>query len=107
MPVEVRNREQGLGLGGKHGLLLAEVFDAHRENRFTRRAGFAESSDVRLGERPLPGERPAGDEPRAVTVTMSFADLREVHGHPSRLSRLTIAGHGTAVPCAASGDSLA
>src|SRR5512132_2246196 len=56
VPVEMRNREEGLGLRGEHGLLLAEVFNSNREDRSIWRAGIAEPPDVCLAEWPFPRE---------------------------------------------------
>lgn len=93
--VEVRDGEERLGLGGEHRLLLAEVLDPDGEDRTVRWRGMAEPPDVRLGERPFPGEGLAGDGPRAVAVALALGDLGQIECHPGRLVDRRHAGDRT------------
>jgi hypothetical protein len=71
----VRNGEERPATHGKDGLLLFEVLDTDGKDGATRRALVTEPLDVRLAERSLPRKDLAGDEPRAVAVTISCGDL--------------------------------
>src|SRR5260221_3204720 len=77
--VEVRDREEALPFGRKHGFLLAEVVDAHREDGPSGGRRIAEPLDVGLAERALPCERLAGDRPRAVVVALALGDAGQLH----------------------------
>ena len=79
--VEVRDCEERLGIGGEHGLLLAEIVDAHRQNRPRGRRLVTEPFDVGLAERPLPRERLAADGPRAVAEPLANGHLRQGRRH--------------------------
>ena len=62
--VEVRDGEEGVGVGGHDRLLLPEVGGADGQDRAVRRRLVAETLDVGLAERALPGERLPADFPR-------------------------------------------
>jgi hypothetical protein len=83
--VKVRNREESPWLRGEHGLLLAKIRHANRENRSLRRDGLAEPLDVCLAERPFPREALPGDKLGARAVTLTLSDLRQSQSHPSRI----------------------
>jgi hypothetical protein len=82
----VRNREEGSGLRGEHGLLLAKIRHANRQDRPVRRGGTAEPPDVCLAERPLPREALPRNEPGARAVTFTFSDPRQRQGRPGRVT---------------------
>src|SRR5919201_130172 len=71
IPVEMGNREEGLGLCREHRLLLDEIVHANREDGSIGWIHLAETSDVGLSERPLPRECVSRDAPRAIAVAIS------------------------------------
>src|SRR5215469_225006 len=81
IPVEVRDREEGLRLRGEHRLLLAEILDADGEDRPLRRGLVAEPPEIGFAERALPRECLACDEPGPVAVTLTLGDLGQARGH--------------------------
>src|SRR5215813_7392625 len=83
--VEVRDREEGARVGGEHGLLLAEIPDTDRQDRPVWRGLVAEPPDVRLAERPFPGERLAPDGPAPVAAALALGDLGQPRGHAGRV----------------------
>src|SRR5437763_2929135 len=83
--VEVGDVEEDLGMGFEHGLLLVQVFDVAGEDRTAGRRLLAEPLDVRLAERPFPGESLAAHEPGAATEAGPLRDLGQLHRHSSRI----------------------
>jgi hypothetical protein len=79
--VEVRDREERLGIGGENRFLLAEVVDPDREDRAVGRGLVPEPLDVGLAERPFPREALLADEPRAIAEALPLGDLRELRHH--------------------------
>src|SRR3954451_3321280 len=55
VPVEVRDGEEGVRVGGEHCLLFTEVLGPDGQDWAVRRHLVAEPADVRLAERPVPG----------------------------------------------------
>jgi len=83
--VEVRDGEERVRVGREHRLLLAEVLDLDGEDRAVRRCLLAEPADVRLAERPVPGEGLAADIPGPVAVPLPLGDLGQLSGHPGHV----------------------
>jgi hypothetical protein len=77
----MRDREEGPGVGGQDGFLLAEVVDPDGQDRPLGRPGITKPFDVGFAERPLPREALATDEPRAIAVTLAFGDLWKLRDH--------------------------
>src|SRR5262249_44690243 len=61
--------------------LFAEIPDADRQDRPVRRGFVAEPPDVRLAERPFPGERLPTDGPGTVAAACALGDLGQPRGH--------------------------
>jgi hypothetical protein len=76
--VEVRDREEGARIRGEHRLFLAEILDANGQDGAVGRALVPEPPDVRLAERPFPGEGLTADEPGPVAVPFVLRDLGQV-----------------------------
>src|SRR5205814_10679356 len=73
--------EEGLGMHGQYGSLLAEVLDPNGGNRSVWGHSIAEPLDVRLAEGPLPREGLAGHRPRALVPTRALGDIGQRHRH--------------------------
>lgn len=71
VPLEVRDREDGSGVGLEHRLLIAEAGDSDRQDRTVRRDVGAEPLDVGVGERALPGEALPAHGPCSQAVPLS------------------------------------
>jgi hypothetical protein len=80
--VEVRDGEEGGRVGGEDRFLLRQVGGADRQDRAGRRHLVAEALEVRLAERPFPGERLAAHLPGAVAAVLLHS-----LGHLGELTR--------------------
>src|SRR6185437_39496 len=85
IPVEVRDAEEGGRVRGEHRFLLAEVPDPDGQDGPVRRGLIAEPPDIRLAERPVPGERLAADEPGPVAEPLPLGHLGQFGGHPGHI----------------------
>jgi hypothetical protein len=83
--VEVRDREEGARIRGEHRLFLAEILDANGQDGAVGRALVLEPPDVRLAERPFPGEGLTADEPCPVAVPLILRDLGQLRDHPGHV----------------------
>jgi hypothetical protein len=83
--VEVRDREEDVRIGGEHRLFLAEILDANGQHGAVGRGLVAEPPDVRLAERPVPGEGLTADEPRPVAVPLALSDLGQFRYQPGHI----------------------
>lgn len=82
VPLEVWNGEEGIGIRREHSLFLRTVKNADGEDRSAGHRRIAEARDVRLAERPFPGESLAAHEPGALAIACAFGDRGKSRGQP-------------------------
>src|SRR5262249_54808928 len=102
IPIEVRDRENGVRVRGEDGFLVVQVRGAHGEDWSLGRGLLAEPLQVGLAERAFPRERLATDGPGPVTVAVfgfALCDLGRCASHPSHVVERR--HPSTVVPCLA------